>query len=123
MANNEEKPGALHSFLGGLLLTIVLVIVVPVLTAYFVTPYVERYVTFEIWNFHTEMIVGAVMLLVMILFLLLLGGGKIFKKYGVIGVVGLIIAYWWLGNIWDALLPVIIILVMVGFTYARDSRK
>ena len=122
MAKDEEKPGALHSFLGGLLLTIVLVIVVPVLTAWLVTPIVEEYVTVEFWKFDTEMIVGAVMLLVMILFLLLLGGGKIFKKYGVIGVVGLIIAYWLLGNVWDALLPVIIILIMVGISSLRGKK-
>jgi len=124
MAKNEEKPGALHSFLGGLLLTIVLVVVVPAVTAWLLAPIVkDMFGEVHVWEFTSEMFIGAIMLLIMILFLILLGGGKIFKKYGVIGVVGLIIAYWLLGNVWDALLPVIIIIIMVGFSYWRENRK
>jgi hypothetical protein len=124
MAKNNDRPGVVHSLLGGLILTIVLVILVPAITAWLVTPIVEEHFgDIEFSVFTTEMIVGAIMLLVMILFLLLLGGGRIFKKYGIIGIIGLVIAYWLLGNVWDALLPIVIIIIMVAFANWRDSRK
>jgi len=121
MSKNADGPGIMHSFLGGLALTILLVVIVPALTAYFIGPMVNEYlgdITF--WEFTPSTIVTAVMLLVMILFLLLLGGGSIFKKYGLIGVVGLIIAYWALGNIYDAILPIAVIIVMTIIAAYRD---
>jgi len=124
MSEDANKPGILHSFLGGLLLTIILVVVVPALTAYFIGPIVNEYlndVTF--WELTPSTIVTAVMLLIMILFLILLGGGAIFKKYGVIGVIGLIAAYWYLGNIYDAILPVLIIILLTLFTIYKDRKK
>jgi hypothetical protein len=124
MSKDDKKPGVLHSFLGGLILTIVLVVVIPAVTAYFIGPIVNEYlgdVTF--WELTPSTVVTAVMLLVMILFLILLGGGAIFKKYGVLGVVGLIIAYWALGNIYDAILPVVIIILLTLFTIYKDRKK
>ena len=124
MSKDGTKPGLLHSFLGGLILTIVLVVIVPALTAYFIGPIVNEYlgeVTF--WELTPSTIVTAVMLLIMILFLILLGGGKIFKKYGIMGVIGLIIAYWVLGNIYDAILPVIVIIVLTLLSVLRDKDK
>ena len=124
MANDDDRSGVLHSFLGGLLLTILLVVVVPVLSAYFIEPRVVEYLgDVNLGPFTSGMFVTAAMLLVLILFLLLLGGGKIFKKYGVIGVAGLVAAYWLLERPYDAILPVAIIIIMVIFSYWRDSRK
>jgi len=123
MSKDADKPGILHSLLGGLVLTIILVVVVPALTAYFIGPLVNEYfgdITF--WEFTPSTIVTAIMLLVMILFLLLLGGGSIFKKYGLLGVVGLIVAYWALGNVYDAILPIIIIILMTLFTVIKDRK-
>jgi len=124
MAENNEKPGVLHSFLGGLLLTILLVVVVPILSAWLIEPRVTEYLgDVNIDPFTAGMFVTAAMLLVLILFLLLLGGGKIFKKYGVIGVVGLIAAYYFLDRLYDAILPVAIIILFVAISYIRDRKK
>jgi hypothetical protein len=123
MSNNADKPGVMHSLLGGLVLTILLVVVVPALTAYFIGPLVNEYFgDISFWEFTPSTIVTAIMLLVMILFLILLGGGSIFKKYGLLGVVGLIVAYWALGNVYDAILPIIIIVLMTLFTMYRDRK-
>ncbi|MDR0790975.1 MAG: hypothetical protein LBE47_00370 [Methanomassiliicoccaceae archaeon] len=124
MAKDDKKPGLLHSFLGGLFLTIILVVVIPILSAIFIEPIVhdaigELYIGDTI---STASLVTAAMLLIFILFLLLLGGGKIFKKYGVMGVVGLIAAYWYLDRIEDAVIPVIIILILVGFSYLKGDK-
>ncbi|MCL2607902.1 MAG: hypothetical protein FWD92_05065 [Methanomassiliicoccaceae archaeon] len=124
MAKNEDKPGRLHSFLGGLFFTVLLVVIVPMLTAWFVGPIVnEIFEDAYMGPFTPSMLITAIMLLVMILFLLILGGGKIFKKYGFFGVVGLIAVYYLLGNVWDALLPVIIIIFLAIFTYYKERNK
>jgi hypothetical protein len=123
MSKDADKPGILHSLLGGLVLTIILVVVVPALTAYFIGPLVNEYFgDISFWEFTPSTIVTAIMLLVMILFLILLGGGSIFKKYGLLGVVGLIVAYWALGNVYDAILPIIIIILMTLFTVIKDRK-
>jgi len=124
MSKDKEKPGALHSFFGGLMLTILLVVVVPVLSVIFIEPIVDDLLGgTEIGPMSASMLVTAAMLLVFILFILLLGGGKIFKKYGAIGVIGLIVAYWYMTTIYDAIIPVAIILIMVGFAYYKDRNK
>jgi hypothetical protein len=121
---NDEKPGALHSFLGGLLFTIVLVVVIPVVTAILVQPVVE-----DLFEDHTigvlagSLIVTIVMLIFMILFILLLGGGAILRKYGLIGVIGLIAAYWYLGDIWGAAIPVAVLILFAGIGFVRESKK
>jgi hypothetical protein len=121
---NEEKTGVLHSFMGGLLLTILLVIVIPVLSAVFIEPIVtENLGDVALGPFTPGMFVTAVMLLVFILFLLLLGGGKIFRKYGILGVVGLITVYVLLERPYDAILPVAIIILFVAVGYIRDGKK
>ena len=123
MSKNDDKPGVLHSFLGGLIFTILLVVIIPMLTAYFIEPHItetigdiglEPYIS-------AGTLVTAAMLLVLIIFLILLGGGKIFKKYGVIGVIGLIVAYWLLENIEGAILPIAVILLFVAISYIRGK--
>ena len=122
MSKDDGKPGVLHSFLGGLLFTILLVIVVPILTAWLVEPIVSEAIgDTTLGPIDTASLVTAAMLLVLILFLILLGGGKIFKKYGVIGVIGLIIAYYLLGNVYNAILPIAIILLFVVISFIRDK--
>ncbi|MDR0778695.1 MAG: hypothetical protein LBE48_04585 [Methanomassiliicoccaceae archaeon] len=125
MAKDGNKPGLLHSFLGGLIFTIVLVVIVPILIAWLVEPIVVDIIgdTQIAGLIDTASLVTVVMLIILILFLILLGGGKIFKKYGIIGVIGLIIAYWLLGNVWNAVIPVIIIMLLVVFSYLKGDKK
>ena len=81
MAKDNDKPGVLHSFFGGLLLTVILVVIVPVLSALFIEPIViEALGDTTLGPLSPAMLITAAMLLVFILFILLLGGGKIFKK-------------------------------------------
>jgi ACR3 family arsenite efflux pump ArsB len=124
MAKEEKKPSVLHSFLGGLLFTIVLVVVIPVVTAILIQPIVED--MFEDQNYGvltSSLIVTLVMLVLMILFILLLGGGAILRKYGLIGVIGLIAAYWFLGNVWGAALPIAILVLFAVFSHYREKKK
>lgn len=123
--NKNEKPdrNVVVSFFGGLVCTLLLVVVVPVVCNIYIKPIMEGIVqnnTF-LW-FSSSLIVTIIMLVVLLLFMLVLGGGAILRRYGVIGVVALIFAYWLLGNVWDAALPVIVLTVMylLGFGKKKD---
>ena len=114
----DESPGVMTSFAGGLICTLLLVVAVPVICSHYVQPAVENVVgnnTF-MW-LSSSLIVAIIMLVVMVLFMLLLGGGAIFRRYGAIGVIALIAAYWLLGDVRQAFFPVLIIIVMylLGF--------
>lgn len=117
----SDKPGILGSFIGGLVFTLVLVVVVPVVCNMFIQPIVEEHVgnTAFMW-FSSSLIVTVVMLLVMFGFMIILGGSAILKKFGIVGVIALIAAYWLLGNIYGAILPVAVLIIL--FIVKRDRK-
>ena len=95
------------AFIGGTIFTIILVIVVPVITTNYIQPVIELYVGNRgIGIISASMIISVLLFLVTIVFSLLFGGGAILRNYGVIGVFGLIFAYWLLGNIYGCIIPV-----------------
>lgn len=117
----EDRPGALGSLLGGIILTLVLVVAVPVIVSYFVEPIVIDLIgDTEFAGLSSGAIGGIVMFIVMILFMLLLGGGAILRKYGIIGIIGLVVAYWLMGDIYGAVVPVIIVVILGLISYLRD---
>ncbi len=115
--------GILTSFIGGFIFTIILVVAVPVICNHFIQPYVEDMVGDNafMW-FSSSLIVTVIMLAVMVLFSMLLGGGAILRKFGLIGVVALIIAYWALGNLPGAVLPVLCLLAMYIWQLYRGKK-
>ena len=95
------------AFIGGTIFTLILVIVVPVITTNYIQPVIELYVGDRgIGIISASMIISVLLFLVTIVFSLLFGGGAILRNYGVIGVFGLIFAYWLLGNIYGSIIPV-----------------
>ena len=97
----------LKSFIGGIIFTVMLVVVIPVLTSEWIQPFIEKQIdSFPIAVVSTSLMFSVTMLLITLLFSFLLGGGAILRNYGVIGVLGLIFAYWLLGNIYGAVIPV-----------------
>jgi predicted Na+-dependent transporter len=130
MAEEKEKKSLGTSLLGGIVMTIVLVVIVPVLISWLIQPYVEDFIGNTSLLGLTSGTIGAiVMFIILIIFMLLLGGGAILRKYGVIGVVGLIVAYILLGFFVDEafytgwILPVIIVCILGGVSYLRDKKK
>ena len=120
----------IKSFIGGIIFTVMLVIVIPVLTSEWIQPFIEKQVnSFPIAIVSSSLMFSASMLLITLLFSYLLGGGAILRNYGVIGVIGLIFAYWLLGNIYGAVIPVAtLILVAIlkwlwGKIKARREKK
>ena len=124
----KEKRNPVKSLLGGLILTIILVIVVPVVVSYFIGPVVRDLIgntTLDtpLVGLSSGMIAAIVMFIIMILFMLLMGAGAILRKFGIIGIIGLIAAYVLMGQLWGWVIPVIIVIILGVFSYYRDKKK
>ncbi len=116
MAKNKKEKSDRNiatSFLGGLICTLVLVVVVPIVSDLYIRPVVEDLVqnTAIVW-ISSSLLVTLIMLAVLILFTVVLGGGAILRRYGVVGVIALIVAYWLIGNLRGAVLPVAVLIIM-----------
>ena len=122
---DKEAPKA---FIGGIICTLLLVIVAPILTTAFIQPWIiDQVGNRGIGIISSSMIVSVLMLLVTIIFALILGGGAILRRYGVIGVLGLIFAYWLMDNIYGAIIPVatliLIAIVKQLWIYHKNGNK
>lgn len=114
------------AFIGGAIFTIILVIVIPVITTAFIQPFVDEGVHhFDYIVVSASVVSAVVMLLVTILFSLLFGGGAILRNYGVIGILGMIFAYWLLGNIYGAVIPVLTLIAVciAKYLWNRHLKK
>jgi len=121
---SKDKKNPLTSLLGGLVLTIVLVVVVPVVVSYFVGPVVKDIIgNASLAGLSSGAIGAIVMFIIMVLFMLLLGGGAILRRFGIIGIIGLIIAYVLIGQLWGWVIPVIIVAILGGFSFLREKKK
>lgn len=106
--------GIVKSFAGGLLMTMVLVVLVPIICNQYISPAIVDTVGGS--NFlmiSSEMLVNLIMWAIILGFMVLLGGTMILKKCGVFGVLGLIVAYWLLGDVTDALIPLLMLALSV----------
>lgn len=113
--DEEFKKEAPKAFVGGIICTLILVIVVPILTTAYIQPVIETAAgSLGIAIISSSLIVTITMLLVTILFSLLLGGGAILRRYGVIGVLGLIFAYFIMNNPYGAIIPVATIILVAA---------
>lgn len=106
--------GIVKSFAGGLLMTMVLVVLVPIVCNQFISPVIVDTVgDSEFLMLSSEAIVNLLMWAVILGFMLLLGGSMILKRCGIFGVLGLIAAYWLLGDVSDALIPILMLILSV----------
>lgn len=117
---------AAGSFVAGLLMTLILVIAVPMFVDTVVQKYIEDVVgdtTFL--TLSSEFIVNLLVWLIIIGFIVLLGAGGILKRFGVFGIIGLVVAYWLLGDVTDAFIPLatLAIVLVIGKTMEIRRRK
>lgn len=117
---------AAGSFISGLLMTLILVIAVPMFVDTVVQKYIEDVVgdtTFL--TLSSEFIVNLLVWLIIIGFIVLLGAGGILKRFGVFGIIGLVVAYWLLGDVTDAFIPLatLAIVLVIGKTMEIRRRK
>ena len=117
---------AAGSFIAGLLMTLILVIAVPMFVDTVVQKYIEDVVgdtTFL--TLSSEFIVNLLVWLIIIGFIVLLGAGGILNRFGVFGIIGLVVAYWLLGDVTDAFIPLatLAIVLVIGKTLEIRRRK
>ena len=114
----------IKSFIGGLVLTLILVVIVPVVVNKYISGYIVDIVgdtTFL--TLSSDVIVNILIWLVMIGFMVLLGAGGILRKFGVIGILGLIVAYWLLGDVRDAIIPLVTLAIVLVLTKIYRMKK
>jgi len=122
------KMNPLYALLGGMIMTILLVVVVPWVTVQYISPMVEDMIgdaniSTELISVSSSVIAAIVMLVILVIFLLVLGGGAIVRNFGVIGVIGLVVAYWLLDDIYGCVLPICIIILFAIISYIREKKK
>jgi len=125
MADKSKSKNPVVSLIGGIVMTVLLVVVVPVIVSYFIEPIVTDAIgDTTIAGLAPGAIGAIVMFVVLILFMLLLGGGAILRKFGVIGIVGLILAYvFLLDQMWGWVVPVAIVVLLGVVSYLREKKK
>ena len=117
------ESGLALSFAGGLICTLLLVVAVPIVSDILIKPVVVDAIgDTAIASLSSGTLVTIVMFLVWIVFSMVFGGSAIFKRFGVIGVIALIVAYLLLGRPMDAVIPVAVIIIMIIWTYHKDKK-
>lgn len=116
--------GIVKSFAGGLLMTLVLVVLVPIVCNECISPMVSEMVgASRLLMLSSDMIVNLLMWLIIIGFMVLLGGTMIMRKCGIFGVIGLIVAYWLLGDVTDALIPLLMLVLSMIILKTIEIKK
>ena len=114
----------LVKFAAGVVMTLLFVIAVPYVSTTYITPYIISVVGDNSLLFiGSETLIQLLIMLVMILFILLLGGGAIFRWFGVFGVLGMILAYYLLGDVTKAIIPVLSLVVVYIITIPFRNKK
>ena len=114
----------IKSFIGGLVLTLILVVIVPVVVNKYISGYIVDIVgdtTFL--TLSSDVIVNILIWLIMIGFMVLLGAGGVLKRFGIVGIIGLIVAYWLLGDVRDAIIPLATLAIVLVLTKTYRMKK
>ena len=116
--------GIALKFFAGIVMTLLFVVGVPYVTDYYIVPYISEMVGNNTFLFiGSQTLVQILIYAVMIGFILLLGGGAVFRWFGIFGVLGMIVAYYLLGDVTDAFIPVLsIAIVWILFIPLRKDK-
>jgi len=105
-------------------MTLILALIVPAICSVYINPWIVDMVgdnTFLMLS--SEMLANLLMWAVLIGFMVILGGTMVLRLCGVFGVIGLIFAYWLLGDVTKAIIPIIMLLISLGITMLLKRRK
>lgn len=116
--------GIALKFFAGIVMTLLFVVGVPYVTDYYIVPYISEMVGDNTFLFiGSQTLVQILIYAVMIGFIFLLGGGAVFRWFGIFGVLGMIVAYYLLGDVTDAFIPVLsIAIVWILFIPLRKDK-
>ena len=112
------------SFLAGLMMTVFLVVIIPIIVDEYIQKWIQDAVGDTGLSFLTSDVIVTILVWVVILgFMIILGAGGILRRFGVFGILGLICAYWIMGDVTDAVLPLVILVAMLVISWVRDVRR
>lgn len=115
---------AAASFAGGLAMTFVMVVIVPVIVETYVTGVIEDLVGDNTLLYLTsDTIVTVLVFGVMLAFMYFLGAGGVVRRCGLYGAIGLVVVYWLLGDVTEAIVPVIMMAVTVAYEAWKERRE
>ncbi len=98
----------------GFIITLVAAVFVPVLVDILLVPLLEDILLERSLLFLSgSLLVTLVMWSTVLLLMTRISGSQILRNYGASGVIGLILAYWFLGNVWGAAVPILSIIVVL----------
>ena len=116
--------GVAAKFIGGVIMTILYVVAVPYVTSTYITPFITEAVgDTGFLYFGSETVIQILILIVTIGFILLLGGGAVLRWFGIFGILGMIVAYWLLGDVTKAIIPIISIVVVAIILWLIKPKK
>ncbi len=105
-------------------MTLILALVVPFVCSYYISPVIDDMVGDNTFlSLSSSAIANLLMWLVLIGFMVMLGGTMILRLCGVFGILGLIFAYWLLGNVYDAVIPICMLILSLIITTLLKKRK
>ncbi len=108
-------------------MTLILVVTVPLIVDHFVQRYIEDILGgVSFLSLSSEVVVNLLVWMMVIGPMLLLGAGGILKRFGVIGIIGLIVAYWILGDVTNAIIPIVtlaVVLIMSNIVRMHNNKK
>ena len=112
-------------FSAGVAMTLLFVIVVPYFTDTYIIPYIKEAVGDSGFMFiGSQTLVQILIFMVMVGFMVLLGGGAVFRWFGIFGVLGMVVAYYILGDVTRAIIPLIsIVIVWMIFSILRSRKE
>ena len=124
-----EVKNPLVALIGGIIFTMILVIVVPVVVYTLIEPHLTPIIEESMGDaaylgwFTSSLVAAIVMFVILLVFMLIFGGGAILKKFGLIGVVGLVVAFYLLDNIEGAVMPIVMIILVWIISVILERRK
>ncbi|MBR4202576.1 MAG: hypothetical protein IKQ93_03265 [Candidatus Methanomethylophilaceae archaeon] len=117
--------GVVVKFSAGVAMTLLFVIAVPYITDTYIIPYIKEAVGDSGFLFiSSQTLIQILIFMVMVGFMFLLGGGAVFRWFGVFGILGMIVAYYILGDVTRAIIPLVsIVIVWLIFTLLRRRKE
>lgn len=115
---------AVKSFVFGIVLTLILVVAVPVIVDSYVQTYISDLVgDTSFLTLSSEVIVNLLVWIVIIGFMIVLGAGGILKRYGIFGIAGLVVAYYLLGDVTDAFIPLATLAIVLVLSKTMEIKR
>ncbi len=101
----------------GFIITMAAAVLVPVMVDILLVPLLEDVLLERrLLLLSGPLLVTVVLWSIVLILMMKMSGTQILRKYGTSGVLGLILAYWYLGNIWGAAVPILSIIAVLLFT-------